>query len=295
MKTFIYNIGYFFREVFRTLKLTPLSNIFSLIGTSLILLLLGLILISWSIGDKFISSLQDEAQISAYFESGLDEGVMRRLVDEIASMDGVTHASFIDTDQAYEENKKLLGDEADILELFDDNPFESYIDIRINLEEMDTVIGKVSGLEGIEYVRDNRDVLKRLEGIVGALKLFGTVIAMAVGITTIVIISHMIRQGIYNNREQINTLRLLGAPDWFIGLPFILAGVLLTLLGGIAAAVMIILLLNGGYRQLSDFIMFLPLPSAKLLKEYISLIIIAISAGLGLFGSLFGLSSIKKE
>jgi len=41
--------------------------------------------------------------------------------------------------------------------------------------------------------------------------------------------------------------------------------------------------------------MFLPFPSGSELKQNISYIIIVISAGLGLFGSLFGLSSIKME
>lgn len=295
MKSLFYNMGYFIRELFKTIRLSALSNFFSFIGTSLILLLFGLILISWWIGDNLISSLKDEAQISAYFSPGLEQEQMQGLVDEIASMDGVTTARYIDTDMAYEENKRLLGDEADILELFDDNPFESYIDIRINLDDMDSVISRVTSLQGIDYVRDNRDVLAQLKGLVNAIKLIGSVVALAVGITTIIIISHMIRQGIYNNREQINTLWLLGAPSWFIGFPFVLAGILLTLLGGFAAVGLIVLMLEKGYAQLSGYLMFLPFPSVSELKQNISYFIIAISAGLGLFGSLFGLSSIKKE
>lgn len=295
MKSFIYNLGYFLREVFKNIRLTPLSNIFSLIGTALILFLLSLILISWSIGDNVISSLQEEAQISAYFMADVEENRMQSLVAELKNTDGVTDAIYIDSSQAYELNKQLLGDEADILELFDYNPFEGYIDIRINLDKMDAVINRVSALNEIEYVRDNRELLNQLRGIVNAIKLLGAIVAFAVGITTIIIISHMIRQGIYNNKEQINTLRLLGAPDWFIGLPFVLTGVLLTLLGGLVTVGLVILLLNKGYNQLSDYIMFLPLPAASILEENISLIIIAVSGGLGLFGSLFGLSSIKKE
>lgn len=295
MKSFIYNLGYFLREVFKNIRLTPLSNIFSLIGTALILFLLSLILISWSIGDNVISSLQEEAQISAYFMADVEENRMQSLVAELKNTDGVTDAIYIDSSQAYELNKQLLGDEADILELFDYNPFEGYIDIRINLDKMDAVINRVSALNEIEYVRDNRELLNQLRGIVNAIKLLGAIVALAVGITTIIIISHMIRQGIYNNKEQINTLRLLGAPDWFIGLPFVLTGVLLTLLGGLVTVGLVILLLNKGYNQLSDYIMFLPLPAASILEENISLIIIAVSGGLGLFGSLFGLSSIKKE
>lgn len=295
MKTLFYNLGYFIREVFRIIRFTPLSNIFSVIGTALIMFLFSLIIISWSIGDNLISSLQDEAQISAYFTADIEEDQKKSIVSEIISMAGVTNARYIDTAQAYELNKKLLGDEADILELFEENPFESFIDIRINLDDMDNVINKVSALNGIDYVRDNREVLNQLKGIVSTLKLLGSVVALAVGVTTLIIISHMIRQGIYNNKEQISTFRLLGAPEWFIGLPFVLAGILLTLLGGVAAVLLMVLLINNGYSQISSSIMFLPLPSGDELKGYISIIIVGLSAGLGLFGSLFGLSSIKKE
>lgn len=295
MKTFFYNIGYFLLETFRTIRFNPLSNFFSAIGTGLILFLFGLVLAGWSIGDTLVSSLQQEAEVSAYFTAEVDETFAFALTDKIKQMEGVLEASYIGADAAFEQSKAMLGNEAEILELFEDNPFEAYIDIRINLDDMDQILMEVSGLNGIEYVRDNRGILKQMKGIVDALKLFGILIALAVGITTLIIISHMIRQGIYNNKEQINTLRLLGAPDSFIGFPFVLAGTFLTLLGGVFATVLIILLMNEGYNQLSGYIMFLPMPPMEKLRNFISLVLLSVSAGLGLAGSLFGLSSIRRS
>lgn len=294
MKTFFYNIGYFILEAIRTIRFTPLSNFFSVIGTGLILFLLGLVLAGWSIGDKLVTSLQEEAEISAYFSKGIDEKSELGLVDQIKAIDGVTDAQYINADQAYEESKAMLGNEAEILSLFDENPFEAYIDIRISLGSMDSVLSKVSGLNGIGYVRDNKGILEQMKGIVDTLKIIGALIALAVGITTLIIISHMIRQGIYNNREQINTLRLLGAPGAFIGFPFVLAGTLLTLLGGGLAAVLLVILMNEGYNKIGSYIMFLPMPPLAELRDKLWMIILTVSAGLGFLGSLFGLTSIKK-
>lgn len=295
MRTFLYNIGYFLLEAKRSIRFNPLSNFFSVVGTGLILFLLGMVLTGWSIGDRLVTALQEEAEVSAYFTDSVDKTQALALAEKIRTMDGVLAASYIDKNQAYEQSKEMLGNEAKILELFDDNPFEAYIDVRINLEAMDQVLAFVSGLDGIEYVRDNHQVLEQLKGIVAALKILGILIAAAVGITTLIIISHMIRQGIYNNRNQINTLRLLGAPDGFIGFPFALAGTFLTLLGGILASLLIIVLMNEGYSQISGYIMFLPLPPMEELRDSISVIIIAVSACLGLLGSLFGLTSIRKS
>ncbi len=294
MKTFIYNIGYFLRETFRTIRFNPLSNLFSTVGTGLILFLLGMVLAGWSMGDTIVEALQEEAQVSAYFADGVNNAQAAKLTNQIRNMSGVLEARYIDAEQAYEQNRDMLGNEAEILELFDENPFEAYIDIRINLEQMDQILKDVQGLLGIEYVRDNREILEQMKGIVDALKIMGILIACAVGITTLIIISHMIRQGIYNNKDQINTLRLLGAPGGFIGFPFILAGTFLTLLGGILAAAMLIVLMNKGYNQLSGYIMFLPLPSLDELRDVIAGIILGASACLGFAGSLFGLSSIGR-
>ncbi len=295
MKTFFYNIGYFLLETVRTIRFNPLSNLFSALGTGLILFLFGMVLTGWSIGDTLVSALQEEAQISAYFTENVDENLAQALTNKINDMSGVQNAIYINADQAYEQSKKMLGNEAEILELFDKNPFEAYVDIRINLDDMDRVLKDVGRLNGIEYVRDNRDILEQMKGIVEVLKALGILIALAVGVTTLIIVSHMIRQGIYNNKEQINTLRLLGAPSSFIGFPFILAGTLLTLLGGVLATVLLVILSNKGYNQLSGYILFLPMPPIEDLRNRISLIILAVSAGLGLLGSLFGLSSIRKS
>ena len=295
MKVFFYNLGYFLKEAVRIIRFQTLSNLLSVIGTALILFLLGLVLAGWSIGDSLVTSLEEEAAVSAYFADNIKEEQALQLTDQINAMEGVLTATYQNEEEAYELNKRLLGNEAEILSLFEENPFEAFIDIRIELDSMDAILQQVSNLEGIEYVRDNREILERLKGIVSAVKLLGILIAMAVAITTLMIISHMIRQGIYNNKEQIRTLRLLGAPGSFIGLPFILTGTLLTVIGGLGSAIFLSYLLTKGYGELSGYLMFLPFPPMEELREWISSIIVLVSLALGFFGSLFGLTSISKS
>lgn len=294
MKTFFYNIGYFLMEAKRTIRFNPLSNLFSVIGTGLILFLFGMVLTGGTVGDRLIKAMQSEAEISAYFIAGTDKEDALQLVAEIKGLSGVQNASYINESEAKTQMEDMLGNESDILGLFDENPFEAYIDIRINLDDMDQVLNEVKGLEGIDYVRDNRSVLEQMKKITDGVKLFGILVMLAVGITTLIIISHMIRQGIYNNKNQINTLRLLGAPNGFIGFPFVLAGTLLTIIGGGLAAVLIYLLVSKGYGYLGDFLPFVPLPSISDMRDKVSILLILVSAGLGLIGSLFGVSSISK-
>jgi cell division transport system permease protein len=253
-----------------------------------------MVLTGWSVGDRLIGALRSEAEISAYYTVGTDKEEAVQLVEKIKELKGVQTASYIDETEAKAQMENMLGNEADILGLFSENPFEAYIDIRINLEDMDLVLTEVGTLEGIDYVRDNRSVLEKIKNITDGLKIFGILVMFAVGITTLIIISHMIRQGIYNNKNQINTLRLLGAPNGFIGFPFVLAGVVLTLLGGGLAAGMIYLLVSRGYGYLGESLPFIPLPSMNEMRDQVCLLILLVSTALGLAGSLFGVSSIRK-
>ncbi len=295
MKTALYNIGYFFTEAVRTIRFNLLSNLFSVLGTGLILFLLGMVLAGWSIGDRMLEAIGEEAEVSAYFTDADSEAKAQELMEEVKKLTGVMEVSYVDESQAKAQMENMLGEEADILSLFNDNPFEAFLEIRIDLEQMDQVITGVKKLPGIEYVRDNREILEKLKQLTGGLKLVGALIIIAVGVTTLIILSHMIRQGIYNNREQINTLRLLGAPNSFIGFPFLMAGTLLTLCGGVLADLLVLALLKGIYNQLDGVIPFLPLPSKGSLQTMVCLLIVGISFVLGILGSLFGLSSISED
>ena len=295
MKTFIYNIGYFMLEALRTIRFNLLSNLFSVLGTGLILFLLGIVLIGWSIGDQIVMTLEQEAEISAYLSDPTDQKMRVTLSLQIQELNGVYEVRYINEEQAKAQMEKLLGNESEILGLFDENPFEAFLEVRIDLGQMNTVLSKLQQLQGIDYVRDNRQVLEQMRRITDGVKLIGGFIILAVGMTTLIIISHMIRQGIYNNREQINTLRLLGAPGSFIGFPFVLAGTLMTVFGGAMALILLLFVIDGGYRQLSGAIPFIPLPGQEMLQSKISLFLLSVSTLLGIIGSFFGLGSMRND
>lgn len=295
MKRFFCNIGYFLKEIGKIIRINLLSNLFSVVGTGLILFLLGIVISGWTIGNQLILSLQKEAEINAYFNKGTTKMEALEIVDTINRMDGVWKARYVDSEEAKLHMKELLGEEADILKLFKENPFESYIEVNINLDYVKNVTASVKNIKGIEYVRDNLEILELIRKITQDIKLIGLFIAAAVGITTVIIISHMIRQGIYNNREQINTMRLLGAPNSFIGFPFVMAGLVMTICGGIIASLMLMVMIKEGYTIMSGNVPFIPLPPETKMLYNAGGLILFISILLGGLGSMFGLLSIKKE
>ena len=295
MKNFISNLGYFFKEAGRIIFSNKLSNIFTFSGTVLILLILASVVAGWSVSSRLVGMLEEEAEISAFFDEDLDEKEAIALAESLSKLDGVRNARVVDESEAYERMQEILADDAGILELFDDNPFKAYIEIRIDPDRTESIIETVREFKEIEYVRDNKSVLKSINDIIKGIKTVGTLIIFAVGITTVIIISHMIRQGIYNNRDQIQTLRLLGASRVFIGFPFVCVGLFMTVAAGVLASFVMAVLIHKGYQIMGGSIPFIPLPPMAELLLVVILVIMGVSIILGTVGSLFGLSSIKDQ
>jgi cell division transport system permease protein len=295
MKNFISNIGYFFKEARRICRTNKLSNVFTFLGTTLVLLLLALAVAGWSVSSRLVFMLEREAEVSAFFHNSISQSEAQALAGQIATFDGVLDASVIDEAEAYNRMEDILADEAGVLELFDENPFEAYIEIRIKPQKVSQIVEKLNNLPQIESVRDNKDILDQLSSLTNALSAIGYLVVIAVGITTIIIISHMIRQGIYNNREQINTLRLLGAPGSFIGLPFVLVGMLITISAGMLALGIALLLILYRYGRIGSTLSFIPLPVKSELMLIVTTVLVSVSVLLGILGSVFGLSSITKK
>jgi cell division transport system permease protein len=295
MKNFIANLGYFLKEARRIIFSNMLSNIFTFLGTVLILLMLASVVTGWNIASRLVKMLEQEAEISVFFHEEMDEKKILDLTENLGKLDGVWNTRLVDESEAYRRMEEILGNDAGILELFEENPFKAYIEIRIDPGQLDTIVETVQGFKEIDFVRDNRSVLESINDIIMGIKTIGTLVIFAVGITTIIIISHMIRQGIFNNRDQIKTLRLLGASRTFIGFPFICVGLLITVAAGLLASLIMVLLIHKGYQIMGGSIPFIPLPPMTVLLLGVTLVIMGVSIILGMAGSLFGLSSIKEH
>lgn len=295
MKKIIRNLGYFLRETKIIINLNLLSNLFSILSMSFIFFLLSMVISGGFITNQIVELIQGEAEINIFYNEDIDDSAVSLIADNIKNIEGILEVSIIDEEQAYDRMLEVMGEDTSILDFFDYNPFNAFIEAKIDLNLTESIIEQLEEIENIEYIRDNQSVLNRIKNISNITKLLGTFILIAVGISTLVITSHIIKQGIYSNREEINTLKLLGAPQIFIVSPFILVGLMLTLIAGILAVLLNTVTLKYFYLKAAGQLPFIPLPSIDLLIKNNFIIMLVISFLLGIFGSLFGLKSAKNN
>jgi cell division transport system permease protein len=288
------NAGYFLKEARTIIRLNRLTYFVSVLSTGLIFFMLAVSICLWWAGGEVMEAVRGEAEINIYYYFDNQTVDPKDILTAIKAVDGVHHAKLVSEEDAYARMVNILGKDAEVLSHFDENPFTPFIEANINFEDMDAIVQKVSAVQGVESVRDNKDVLGRLHGIMEMLELMGYLIVAATGIITLVIISHIIRMGIYDSRDHINTLRLLGAPESFIGFPYLLSGLFVTFCGAILGAAITSFAIHTIYQYVAGPLPFIPLPPRSSMLSAALALIFSAGAALGISGSIFGLLTSRK-
>lgn len=295
MSKFIKNGGYFFREIKTIFMLNKTSSILSLVSLTMIFFILMLTVSGWWMSNTWMGLISDEAEISVYYVSGLNPYALDELQEDIGKIDGVNGLSHIEASEAYDDMEKILGSDAKVLESFTENPFDPYFELSFDFENRLNIVKELNETKNVSFVRDNQDVLDQLENIIDFIEIIGIVVGLSVSISTFIITSHIIREGIHSNREHIRTLRLLGAPTWFINFPFITEGILITGFSAFVSGLVFTIFSGRLSNAFEGTVQFLPALDMSSMTLVLWASVTALALVLGMISSAFGLKLVSKK
>ena len=113
---------------------------------------------------------------------------------------------------------------------------ESYRVKLVNPEEFEGVVSSVSGLPGVAQVVDQRALLDRFFRLLNGFQVAALAIAAVQVFAAVLLISNTIRVAAFSRRRETGIMRLVGASNWSIQLPFILEAAIAGLIGGLLAS-----------------------------------------------------------
>ncbi len=288
------NLGYFIHESVLLWKVDLKSNRLSVLSIMFILLIAGLCFTAEVIGENVLDVLREEADIAVFYSEETEETQIDVLQRDLNALPGVLLTERVSKESSLHEMEEILGKDKEVLTLFDENPFAPYIRVKVDLAQRNAILQEIEGWDLIEHIRDNKDVVEKLEQIIRILTVIGVFVLATVIFVSVVVISHILRQGIFLNREHIKILHLLGAPKNFIRMPFLMEGFFMSLLSGILASLLLSGLIFLVYMRWSGF-GFFPLPEMKFLILSGTLRTLLLSLALGVFGSVSGVQAIRGE
>ena len=115
------------------------------------------------------------------------------------------------------------------------------------------------GEPGVREVRDFRDILDRLSTITNVLSVGLFLLALVMLISAVILVSNTLRMGMFARRKEIGIMRLVGATNWRIRVPFLIEGTAEALVGAFAAIIALFIAKVIVVDPLAGKLVFLPL------------------------------------
>lgn len=188
---------------------------------------------------RIVARLSTTAELTIYLRQGVSPADRQRIADEIAASPLVAASTFVDAATALDRFRREMPELAALVGALDQNPLPPAFEVRLREGRSEDGVRALadslsrSGL--VEDVRYDRQVLDRLiEGLTTA-RGAGIVIAAVLVLAAIVTITSVLRLAYLSRREEMDILFLIGVPPSAIRGPFVVEGVLQTLIATLTA------------------------------------------------------------
>jgi cell division transport system permease protein len=290
-------IRYFLREALQNLWQFKARHLFSLTIICLSFVTVGVVL-SLSSNLRFrAKELSRNLTVVFYLRPGVPAAERDAVEAQVRRSPLIGAVRSVGPEQALERFRSNFPDLRDILQNLGTNPFPASVeaslrDSGVAAEEILAFIAEVRkspGLDDVQFSRDWADKVRALGRLVEAVGFFlGGILILA----SFFIISNVIKLNVLARRSEIEILRLVGATNAFIRVPFLIEGVMMGIAGSALSLLIVLLLvkslplyLGSSLGALQELIAFRYLRWTQVL---------GLLGGGGLVGFLGSLSSIAR-
>ena len=280
------NIRDAFKGVFRNFSLSLAS--ISCITITLIVVAISIIL-SYNV-NNFTELVEKDVTIVAFIDNALTDEEIDTIKDEISIIDNVDEYEFISKNDITDD----MRDSSDVFDNVmknwsdDENPIQNTYQVKVtDIKYIEDVAKQIEKIDGVTLVKYGEGIIEQLISTFSLIHTISLGAVVALVLVTAFLISNTIKITINSRQREIGIMRLIGASNLNIRIPFIIEGLLLGALGSIIPILTTIYGYNALYRSFDGHLFS---PFIKLIEPVpfvytTSLILLGIGILVGMFGS----------
>lgn len=221
-----------FRESFKSLARNGWMTFASVSAVTVTLLLVGVFTALMLNMNKAADDIENDVEMNVYVELEADEQAVASLEQEIEQLSGVESIEYSTKE---EELSGLIDSFGDEMALFEqNNPLrDKFIVKAIDPRQTERLASQIGTLENTHSVEFGEGKIDRLFSILEVSRNVGAVLIFGLLFTAMFLISNTIKITIVARRTEIEIMKLVGASNWFVRIPFILEGIWLGIIGSI--------------------------------------------------------------
>jgi cell division transport system permease protein len=238
---------FFVGEALASLRNNLATTLAATMTVLIVMFFLGVFVALGSYTYSYIENARHDLNVRVFLSETANGSQVDAVAARLRSNPDVKRVQYISKSQAKARARRELGKDVDLVP---GNFLPAEFDVRLaspdHAKDVANSVKDMPGVEkkdGVKYGGQTADRFLRntsiIEAVVGALILL-------LAVAAVLLIANTIRLSIFARRREIEVMKLVGATNWFVRLPFMLEGMLC----GLGGALLSVLLLGGAYQML---------------------------------------------
>jgi cell division transport system permease protein len=232
-------LGYIFRETWASLRRNVTLTVAAILTSAVSLFLVGGTFLVQRAFDNLLSKWAGGVQMIVYVNYSATPEQVQAIKDVIVSNPTVVDVDkldYLDYEESLAEAQRLLAGDPGTFALLNRNNLPTEFKVVPMPGKTDVLVGLAEGFDGLPKVekvvlaRDQVEQISKLRNFVQTVTV-GLSVLLLIG--ALILIWTTIRTAMFARRREIEVMKLVGATNWFIRIPFMLEGLIQGLIGAL--------------------------------------------------------------
>jgi len=278
------SVDYVVRETASNLWRNRLMTIAAVLTVAVSLSLVGAALLLRQGSANATGTLERGTQVTVWMEPNANTQEIAAVGTELKQLNYVTQpCAYWDKARNFNEARRLLPSDVFQATTQAEMP-TSYWCTPVALSDAAQVVHTFSGTAGVLSVTEPQQTIHNEETVINVSKWVCLAIAIVLIISAAVLILNTIRMAIFARRREVSVMKLVGATNWFIRVPFMSEGLLQGLIGSLLAAVVVYfvyLFINheGSGKTTSNIFTAMHMSGSEVLLTNVVVVIVGMAIG----------------
>ena len=228
-------MGYLFKEGIRNMFTHGFMSFAAVCVTVACLVIIGgfsLIIYNLSL---FVSDMEQQNRILVYVEETYDTGEAKSVGSRINMVENVREAVFMSREEAGKRFIEQQGGD-DAYDGIDSSTFRDRFIVTLeDNSKMQETVEQLRKIEGVAMISDRPELAEGITTIQRILNIASVAIILVLLVVSLFMISNTIKLAMYDRRDEIAIMKMIGATNRFIRFPYFVEGFLIGVISGAAA------------------------------------------------------------
>src|SRR5919108_6118485 len=236
------SIDYVLRETLSNLRRNLLMTSAAVMTIAVSLSLVGgALLLKQGVANATIQ-WRGGVELSIFMKPAAPPTQSEAVESELAKMPEVKKVTYVDQEGAYKEFSQMFANSPDMVESVTPKDLPpSYRVVPKRAEFAETIGERFKTREGVHAVSYAKDTVDTLLKVTRILQILVVGVAFVLLLSASLLILNTIRMAIFARRREVAVMKLVGATNWFIRVPFMLEGLVQGIVGGAVAFFFVVL------------------------------------------------------